>query len=110
MSMQIQLGPKAFVFTNFEEWVNKAQSWFATRIPDHAKAGRRYICLDAIGRVCLIGRDFMRARDEKTFPVAVFLIDSDKTDGVVDMASVDTARMGNEALANARGVREDGNG
>jgi hypothetical protein len=76
MSVPIQLGPEAFRFDSFEHWVNKAQSWFASRIPDRARLGRRYLCIDAAGRVCMIGADFMRARDEGTFPVVVYLIDS----------------------------------
>jgi hypothetical protein len=77
MSMQIQLGPKAFSFTSFQQWVDKAQGWFVTRLPKRAREGKRYLCIDAVGRVCLVGADFMRARDEGTFPIVVFLIDSD---------------------------------
>lgn len=68
---QVQLGPELFHFDSFQQWVDKAQGWFKS-------AGQRscdHICLDAAGRVCMIGRDFMRARDEGTFPVTVYLID-----------------------------------
>ena len=47
-------------FSSFERWVNKAASHIG---------GRDVVCLDAAGRTCAIGRDFMRARDENTFPV-----------------------------------------
>lgn len=77
MSIQIQVGPEAFRFTSFTEWVNKAQGWFAARIPPASRG--RHLCVDAVGRVCLIGRDFMRARDEDAFPVVVFLIDAPPT-------------------------------
>lgn len=76
---RVRLGPEAFRFTSFAEWVNKAQGWFQARIPDRAKSGQRYIALDAAGRPCLIGSDFMRARDEGQFPVAVRLIDTEGT-------------------------------
>jgi hypothetical protein len=73
--MQVQFGPEAFRFSSFQQWVDKAQSWFQTRIPEPARSRHRYVAVDATGRVCLIGADFMRARDEGTFPVVVYLID-----------------------------------
>lgn len=57
------LAPKwAGEFDSFQCWVNKAQSW----IDKYA------VCIDAKGRRCLIGADFMRARDEDAFPVRFF--------------------------------------
>jgi hypothetical protein len=49
-------------FTTFDTWVGKAPTW----IDGSA------VCIDAKGRRCLIGRDFMRARDENAFPVRFF--------------------------------------
>lgn len=46
-------------FWSFSTWVNKASSWIDGQA----------ICFDANGRLCRIGKDFMRARDENTFPV-----------------------------------------
>jgi len=46
-------------FASFQEWVNKASSWI------DGKA----ICFDSKGRLCRMGKDFMRARDEDAFPV-----------------------------------------
>jgi hypothetical protein len=78
----VTLGPEVFRFTSHQEWVNKAQSWFRNRMPIEAQRSRRYLAVDAVGRVCMIGRDFMRARDEGTFPVMVCLIDGpDKQSG-----------------------------
>lgn len=51
-------------FDNFTQWVNKASSWLTRHGPD-----TRAICFDAKGRLCTIGKDFMRARDENTFPI-----------------------------------------
>lgn len=56
-----------FEFDSFERWVNKASSWF--------KGKTKYdviVCLDRNGFVCHIGEDFMKARDEKSFPVKCF--------------------------------------
>jgi hypothetical protein len=52
-----------FTFHSYIQWVNKA----ATRI-----GGTGAQCFDAKGRPCRIGRDFMRARDEGTFPVTAY--------------------------------------
>lgn len=49
-------------FRSFDSWVNKATTWI----------NRDAICVDAKGRRCLIGADFMRARDEDAFPVRFF--------------------------------------
>ena len=55
-------------FDTFQQWVNKAPSWL-TRHEKYNEHTFRTICLDSLGRPCTIGRDFMRARDENTFPV-----------------------------------------
>ncbi len=49
-------------FRDFNHWVNGASN----RIDDNM------VCVDTLGRRCLIGGDFMRARDEGTFPVRYF--------------------------------------
>jgi len=51
-------------FDTFQQWVNKASSWLTRR-----GSGISVICYDTKGRVCRIGGDFMRARDEGAFPV-----------------------------------------
>ena len=55
-------------FNTFAAWVNKASSWL-TRHPDYDPTSFRATCYDARGRLCKSGKDFMRARDENTFPV-----------------------------------------
>ncbi len=57
-----------FEFTSFEKWVNKATSWFKNA----RLRGDQAICVDAAGRVCLTGREFIRARDEVAFPIKVY--------------------------------------
>jgi hypothetical protein len=47
-------------FASFQQWVNKATSWIG---------GTNPLCADAQDRICRIGGDFMRARDEGAFPV-----------------------------------------
>lgn len=65
-SGQIIMGPGlgTYVFrefTSFDHWVAKGPSWLA----------RDDACLDTKGRRLLLGRDFIRARDESTFPVVI---------------------------------------
>lgn len=50
-------------FETFSEWVT-----YASGCLERPNA----VCVDALGRRCLIGADFMRARDEGTFPVGYF--------------------------------------
>lgn len=68
-TLQVQLGPKIFCFAIFQDWVSKAQGRFAS----HGVRSDDVICLDSVGRILKIGADFHRARDEGTFPVAVYL-------------------------------------
>jgi len=64
--IEIEIGPLAFEFENFENWVNRASGKFYSLIPS------MIICLDAKKRACLTGREFMRARDEKSFPIKCY--------------------------------------
>lgn len=74
MTTQDPNGELICEFRSFEEWVNKARSWLG----GISGGGYRYkkqeksICLDTQDRVCRIGADFMRARDEGTFPVRAY--------------------------------------
>ncbi|WP_126975553.1 phage Gp37/Gp68 family protein [Frigidibacter oleivorans] len=60
-SVMTSTGEQVFrTFPDFQTWINKAPTW--------VNGG---VCLDAAGRHCTRGADFMRARDEGTFPVTV---------------------------------------
>ena len=48
-------------FDSFGSWVNNAASWIG---------GTSALCVDAKGRLCRIGADFMLARNEGAFPVS----------------------------------------
>ncbi len=74
-TVQIELGEKQFEFSSYERWVNKAQGWFASR---GLKSGDT-LSVDAKGRICRIGKDMMRARDDNAFPVSVYLIEVPNT-------------------------------
>ena len=68
--MQLKFHEKLFEFKSFEDWVVRAQDEFT-------KAGRTsqtVICLDELGRACLRGKHFKRAKKEKAFPVAAYAL------------------------------------
>jgi hypothetical protein len=61
-------------FARFEDWVNHASSWLAGPNTPLDAVGQKLsaVCVDAKGRRCFIGADFMRARDDGAFPVYFF--------------------------------------
>lgn len=62
-----QLSPAwAGEFKSFADWCNRAQD--ALKSPSHRPA----VCIDAKGRRCAIGKDFMLAQDDDAFPVRYF--------------------------------------
>ena len=66
-------------FDTFQDWVNhasRALTDFVGNLGEPIKA----ICVDAKGRRCHIGGDFMRARDESAFPVRYFVTGSVRID------------------------------
>lgn len=59
-------------FDSFNAWVDyasRALTGFVGSCGEDLKA----ICVDAKGRRCNIGKDFMRARDEEAFPIRYFV-------------------------------------
>lgn len=67
-------------FNEFEDWVNCAAKFL--RDPKHVDANGMTlaaVCVDTDGRRCVTGADFMRARDEKKFPVRFFFRMADRS-------------------------------
>ncbi|MVA32636.1 hypothetical protein [Agrobacterium vitis] len=59
-------------FDTFNDWVDHAQralTGFKGSVGEELKP----ICIDNVGRRCNVGKDFMQARDECTFPVRYFI-------------------------------------
>jgi hypothetical protein len=52
------------------------------------------LCVDSVGRVCITGRHFIRAEDEKTYPIGVFRIQPH--DPTLEMPKASSA-VGNDA-------------
>lgn len=71
----IILGDELIEFTSEQHWINSAQRTFEKLGIDRNQNGvANYICLDAIGRVCQKGKEFMRATREETYPIKVYLL------------------------------------
>lgn len=58
-------------FDTFQDWVDQAEH-VLVKVPESTYAHAPYICVDAKGRRCWSGKQFMRARDEGDFPVRYF--------------------------------------
>lgn len=58
----------------FEDWVNTASRTIAKHMSPTNSVGyaQEAVCIDSKGRRCDIGKDFMRARDDDSFPVFYF--------------------------------------
>lgn len=56
-----------FEFKDFREWVNYAANWYAPY-------GKRTatVAINAAGKACQIGQDFIHSRDNNLFPVKVY--------------------------------------
>lgn len=69
-NIPITVGELLFQFSSFAQWVGKASSWFR----NSGVTSERTICVDIKGRVCRTGKEFMRARDDGSFPIRVYAI------------------------------------
>ena len=58
-------------FDTFDDWVSHATSALAGETGSVGEKVSAF-CVDAKGRRCNVGADFMRARDEGAFPVRYF--------------------------------------
>lgn len=67
-NVNVQLGDMLFDFSSEQDWVNHARFRFETcGVPRG-----NYISIDAAGRVCTKGAEFMRATRENTYPITVY--------------------------------------
>lgn len=57
-------------FATFTAWVRHATSWIG---------GQNALCVDAKDRTCACGGDFMRARDDDSFPVRFYFGEGEQT-------------------------------
>ncbi len=69
-------------FDTFDDWVSHASRAF-TGVTGSVGEPLSPFCVDAQGRRCHVGADFMRARDERAFPVRYFWTGSVQRTGEV---------------------------
>jgi hypothetical protein len=64
----VTVGDEVFSFSDFENWCDTAKNKFMNA----GLRGPDTLCMDTRGRLCKSGKEFMRARDDWSFPVRVF--------------------------------------
>ena len=65
---------KLFEFDDYDDWVDNATRRYGACGLNKKERERLTITLDAKGRLCRRGADFMQARDEEKFPVSVYIL------------------------------------
>lgn len=68
--VSVEVSEKLFSFDSFEQWVVKAESWYAA----NGLRGAQTLCLDQRGRILTRALHFQIARHDGSFPVDVYAI------------------------------------
>lgn len=68
--INLNVGPELFRFATYSTWIAWGASWFRSR--NQGLRSRDIVCIDALGRICRIGRDFARAENDGAFPVIAY--------------------------------------
>ncbi len=68
MKIEVEVSEELFHFVVFEDWCDNARRRFEFEAMRSSDA----LCVDAKGRICAKGKEFMRARDDGAFPVRVY--------------------------------------
>lgn len=68
--IEIEVGEKLFEFSSLQQWVNKAQSWFA----NIGRPSGTYLCIAADGLVITRGKGFAEVERRGAFPVSVYAV------------------------------------
>lgn len=70
VNLLVSFSRELFKFNSKTQWINKAQGWFSTcGVPKN-----RYIAIDTKGRICVSGKEFMRAEKDDSYPIIVYEI------------------------------------
>jgi hypothetical protein len=67
-AVNIKIKREIFRFASKQEWINKAQSWFSVCEVNKSN----YIAVDATGIICRVGKQFMDAEKNESYPVVVY--------------------------------------
>ena len=68
-------GDKLFEFKSKQHWISKAQQIWKF----HEVRSADTICVDQLGRICNIGKHFMDAERDNSYPIEVFRLREDMT-------------------------------
>lgn len=68
MKIEIDVPPMLFQFDSLQQWICRAPRFFEKS----GYRGEETICVDAAGRLCRRGSEFMRADREGTYPIKVY--------------------------------------
>lgn len=66
--IEITVGDELFSFPTFDNWCDTAQHKFGNA----GVTSKDVLAVDARGRLCQKGAEFIRAKDDGTFPVRVY--------------------------------------
>ena len=70
---EIKTGRKLFEFSSKQDWINRAQRVWRSNLVRSEET----ICIDQLGRICRIGKDFMSAERDSAYPIEVFMVRED---------------------------------
>lgn len=68
--IEVEVEEMAFQFDSKSAWIANAQNWYRRA----GLTSQNAICVDAIGRICLSGKDFARAEADGTYPIRVYAV------------------------------------
>lgn len=71
------MGERNHQFLNHTEWINKASSWlgrlkYSMNDDKDTRKEAQITCFDTKGRVAYIGKQFIQANEENTYPIKFF--------------------------------------
>ena len=72
-TVRVTLGEKLFAFKSKQDWVNRGPRIWRV----HQATDGRAIAIDAKGRICQSGAEFMRAEKDGAYPVTVYRVQPD---------------------------------
>lgn len=71
----ITVGKKLFEYMSYADWQRNARMVFES----HHVTTSEVICVDAMGRLCVLGSDFKMAEQDESYPINVYSVRVDPT-------------------------------
>jgi hypothetical protein len=76
----LDLGAEVFSFASLDDWKERAKDLYA-EVYRKGHLQDELMAIDSRGRVCSLGRHFMRAADDNAYPVTVYSIETGRREG-----------------------------